>query len=93
MTNSATRWSTLVCAALGAAAFAASIHDASARTQEQRLESGKQIFLDGISVEYRDWWLNVRASNTEPLVRLNVEAKTKAMMEQKRDELLAEIRS
>ena len=43
-------------------------------------------------MEYKDWWFNVRASNTEPLVRLNVEAKTKARMEQMRDQLLAEIR-
>ena len=58
----------------------------------RRYADGRQIFLDGISVEYADWWFNVRASNTEPLVRLNVEAKTRARMEAKRDELLAEIR-
>ena len=45
-----------------------------------------------ISVEYSDWWFNVRASNTEPLLRLIVEAKDKATMEAKRDELLALIR-
>ena len=48
--------------------------------------------LDGVSVEYADWWFNVRCSNTEPLVRLNLEAKTKAKMEAKRDELLHIIR-
>jgi phosphomannomutase len=48
--------------------------------------------LDGNSYEYADWWFNVRSSNTEPLVRLNLEAKTKAQMEQKRDEVLALIR-
>ena len=53
---------------------------------------GKQLFLDGITVEYPDWWLNVRGSNTEPLIRLNVEAKTRDMMAARRDELLAEIR-
>ena len=53
---------------------------------------GKMFELDGISVEYADWWLNVRTSNTEPLIRLNVEAKDKAKMEAKRDELLALIR-
>jgi phosphomannomutase len=31
-------------------------------------------YLDGITVHYRDWWFNVRASNTEPLLRLNMEA-------------------
>jgi phosphomannomutase len=53
---------------------------------------GALIELDGVSVEYADWWFNVRCSNTEPLVRLNLEAKTKARMEQKRDELLRLIR-
>jgi phosphomannomutase len=47
--------------------------------------------LDGISVDGDTWWFNVRASNTEPLLRLNVEAKTKAQMEQLRDEVLAVI--
>jgi len=55
--------------------------------------SGGRVFeLDGVSVEYADWWFNVRCSNTEPLVRLNVEARTRALMERKRDELLARIR-
>ncbi len=53
---------------------------------------GRMFELDGVSVEYADWWFNVRCSNTEPLVRLNLEAKTKATMEAKRDELLAIIR-
>ena len=48
--------------------------------------------LDGLSFEYPTWWFNVRCSNTEPLVRLNLEAKTKAEMEAKRDEVLAQIR-
>jgi phosphomannomutase len=48
--------------------------------------------LDGVSVEYADWWFNVRCSNTEPLVRLNLEAKNPSLMEAKRDELLAIIR-
>src|SRR5438270_2958062 len=48
--------------------------------------------LDGITVDYEDWWFNVRPSNTEPLLRLNVEANNRQLMEQKRDELLAFIR-
>ncbi len=48
--------------------------------------------LDGLSFEYPDWWFNVRSSNTEPLVRLNLEAKTQAEMESRRDEVLALIR-
>ena len=53
---------------------------------------GHMFELDGISVEYSDWWFNVRSSNTEPLLRLIVEAKDKATMEAKRDELLKLIR-
>ena len=53
---------------------------------------GHMFLLDGISVEYDDWWFNVRSSNTEPLIRLNVEARTQEMMETRRDALLAEIR-
>ena len=49
--------------------------------------------MDGVSVEYPDWHFNVRASNTEPLIRLNLEATTQEKMEQKRDEILAFIRS
>jgi len=53
---------------------------------------GRLITLDGVSIEYDEWWFNVRASNTEPLVRLNVEAKTAGLMQEKRDEVLALIR-
>jgi phosphomannomutase len=49
--------------------------------------------LDGLTVDYGDWWFNVRASNTEPLLRLNVEVKDQALLQRKRDELLAFIRS
>ncbi|WP_052889710.1 hypothetical protein [Thermogemmatispora carboxidivorans] len=49
--------------------------------------------LDGITLDFGDWWFNVRPSNTEPLLRLNVEANTRELMEAKRDELLAFIRS
>ena len=49
--------------------------------------------LDGFSFEYEDWWFNVRCSNTEPLLRLNVEATTEEKMRQKRNEILAIIRS
>jgi len=55
-------------------------------------KGGAMTELDGITVEYADWWFNVRCSNTEPLVRLNLEAKTRACMEEKRDELLTLIR-
>lgn len=52
----------------------------------------KQSDLDGLYFEYPDFWFNVRASNTEPKIRLNLEAVSKAIMEQKRDEVLAIIR-
>jgi phosphomannomutase len=50
-------------------------------------------YTDGITLDFGDWWFNVRPSNTEPLLRLNVEADSKELMEQKRDEVLAFIRS
>jgi phosphomannomutase len=59
----------------------------------QKYADGNQYRLDGISVEYPDWHFNVRPSNTEPLLRLNLEATTPQMMAEKRDELLALIRS
>jgi phosphomannomutase len=49
--------------------------------------------LDGVTVSYPHWWMNLRPSNTEPLLRLNVEGDTRALMEQHRDEALALIRA
>jgi phosphomannomutase len=53
---------------------------------------GQQYKLDGISVEYPDWHFNVRPSNTEPLLRLNLEATKPDVMERRRDEVIALIR-
>ena len=53
---------------------------------------GRVIELDGISVEAEDWHMNVRPSNTEPLLRLNLEARSRELMERKRDEVLSVIR-
>jgi phosphomannomutase len=50
------------------------------------------LHLDGLSVEFDDWWMNIRPSNTEPVVRLNLEAKTKSVMEKRRDDVLVLIR-
>jgi phosphomannomutase len=61
-------------------------------TLRQKFGHGRTIDLDGFSVEFDDWWFNVRASNTEPLIRLNLEAKTRENMETRRDEVLALIR-
>jgi phosphomannomutase len=60
---------------------------------KDKYNDGESFELDGVSVEYKDWWFNVRCSNTEPLIRLNIEAKTEELMETRRDELLALIRS
>ena len=57
-----------------------------------RYKDGQQDELDGITVSYPAWWFNVRPSNTEPLLRLNLEADNQALMEQKRDEVLGVIR-
>jgi len=54
---------------------------------------GRVSHLDGLSVEAADWHFNVRPSNTEPLLRLNLEARSQALMERMRDEVLAVIRS
>jgi len=56
-------------------------------------EGGRISHLDGISVDFDDWHFNVRPSNTEPLLRLNLEATSQELMEQKRDEVLEVIRS
>ncbi|MBN2190445.1 MAG: phosphomannomutase/phosphoglucomutase [Candidatus Aureabacteria bacterium] len=58
----------------------------------ERYNDAQISYLDGISVDYDDWHFNVRPSNTEPLLRLNLEAKTKEMMEQKKNEVLAIIK-
>jgi phosphomannomutase len=58
----------------------------------RRYADGEQSSLDGISVLYPDWHFNVRPSNTEPLLRLNLEAKTRPEMERRKDEVLAIIR-
>jgi phosphomannomutase len=54
---------------------------------------GTVSHLDGLSVEADDWHMNVRPSNTEPLLRLNLEALSQELMERKRDEVLEVIRN
>jgi len=58
-----------------------------------KYQDGRVYAMDGTSVEYPDWHFNVRASNTEPMLRLNLEATNPGLMEQRRDEVLAFIRS
>jgi phosphomannomutase len=60
--------------------------------KERYAGEGSVSHLDGISVEAQDWHFNVRPSNTEPLLRLNLEARSQELMEARRDEMLALIR-
>ena len=59
---------------------------------EERHADSQIDHLDGITIAYPDWWMNVRPSNTEPLLRLNVEGDTEELMMKHRDEALALIR-
>ena len=69
--------------------------DPPARLEElaERYADGRVERFDGVSVSFDDWHFNVRASNTEPLLRLNLEALDPRRMEEKRDEVLAVIRA
>jgi phosphomannomutase len=72
------------------------VADAKAKMQEiarKYADADSIDYLDGITVQYRDWWFNVRPSNTEPLLRLNVEGDSRDLMARKRDEVLALIRN
>jgi phosphomannomutase len=71
------------------------VPDVALKLQElkERYADGRVSHLDGISVDYDDWHYNVRPSNTEPLLRLNLEATSEELMERKRDEVLGVIRS
>jgi phosphomannomutase len=59
---------------------------------EERYRDARISKLDGVSVDYEDWHFNVRGSNTEPLLRLNLEAATFAEMEGRRDDVLGLLR-
>ena len=64
------------------------------KVEEFYTERGADVdHLDGLTIEFDDWWFSLRPSNTEPLLRLNVEAENSETMQQKRDELLGLIRS
>jgi len=61
--------------------------------EEVYRNKGAQLdLLDGLTISYPDWWANIRPSNTEPLLRLNIEANGEALLEEKRRELLSIIR-
>jgi phosphomannomutase len=71
------------------------VPDVALKLQElkEQYADGRVSHLDGISVDFDDWHFNVRPSNTEPLLRLNLEATSEELMERKRDEVLEVIRS
>jgi phosphomannomutase len=72
------------------------VADAQAKIKEieERYSDGELSHLDGVSVDYEDWHFNVRPSNTEPLLRLNLESLvSREDMERRRDEVLGLIRS
>ncbi|HXW51267.1 MAG TPA: hypothetical protein VEJ41_04695 [Candidatus Acidoferrales bacterium] len=63
------------------------------REIEARYADAEIDRLDGVTISYADWWCNIRPSNTEPLLRLNVEADSRELLAKKRDEVLSLIRS
>jgi len=72
------------------------VEDVALKLQEIKERFGREggvSHLDGISITAKDWHMNVRPSNTEPLLRLNLEALDPELMQKKRDEVLAVIRS
>ncbi|GAA0493470.1 phosphomannomutase/phosphoglucomutase [Streptomyces sp. NPDC046215] len=66
---------------------------AAVRAAYEGLENAELDDLDGLTVTTPDWWFNLRASNTEPLLRLNVEARDEATVRRVRDEVLAIVRA
>jgi len=62
-----------------------------AAVERQHRDANEVSHLDGLLVRYADWWFNLRASNTEPLLRLNLEARSEERMKQERDRLLTEM--
>jgi phosphomannomutase len=61
--------------------------DAKIREMAEHYKKANVDYLDGITIDFGDWWFNVRKSNTEPLLRLNLEAKTAPMLDEKLAEL------
>ena len=61
--------------------------DGKIRELAEQYKNGQIDYLDGITIDMGDWWFNVRKSNTEPLLRLNLEANSNAMLEEKLAEL------
>jgi phosphomannomutase len=79
-------------AATGEINMEAADKDGIYKALEAAFPDGRQDHLDGLSIDYDSWWFNLRASNTEPLVRLNLEAENSDEMESKKNEVLQAIR-
>ncbi|MCX6750302.1 MAG: phosphomannomutase/phosphoglucomutase, partial [Candidatus Pacearchaeota archaeon] len=60
---------------------------------KEKYSDAKQEYLDGVTVECKDWWFNLRPSNTEPLLRLTIEADNKELLQEKKKELISYINS
>jgi phosphomannomutase len=75
--------------ATGEVNFEVADKDAVLARLEEVFSDGKVGHLDGVTVQYADWWFNVRKSNTEPVLRLNLEAKTPERLEEAKERLLA----
>ena len=67
--------------------------DAKIRELAEAYKKAQIDYLDGVTVDVGDWWFNVRASNTEPLLRLNAEAGDETTLARLRDDVLAQIRT
>ena len=69
------------------------VEDKQAKMEEfaRRYSDGQVDNLDGVTVGYKDWWFNCRPSNTEPLLRLNIEAKTEELLEEKLAEITQQL--
>ena len=78
-------------ASTGEVNFRVSDPDATMKALEDAYSDGETDHLDGITVRYSDWWFNLRKSNTEPLIRLNMEADDEDLLSAKRQELEARL--
>ena len=63
--------------------------DAAFKAVSEAFKDGRADNLDGVTIQYDDWWFNLRGSNTEPLVRLNLEANTRELLGEKFGKLRA----
>ncbi|HHE76497.1 MAG TPA: phosphomannomutase/phosphoglucomutase, partial [Candidatus Parcubacteria bacterium] len=59
----------------------------------REFSDGKCDYLDGVTVEYEDWWFNLRPSQTEPLLRLTMEAEKEGLLESKKERLVSFVES